>query len=445
MMKKIQILIIVSVLVLIAVAPAKTDTVETPVKVFLAKADAATMAVPRWKGYMMPTNPDEIWLTFADYGPGSTHLVYTTDGGSSWQSADTWLTGLTGIDYHLSAAGDSSGNILTTFPDVNTISFRKINYPAHSSTDLEPTRNLFSVSGSYPRSNVMVEPGNNRIWIFSRATGIPTQNVRYHYSDNSGATWVSGVADPTYANEVRIGSMPYVNGRPALVVAYMSNSPPQGFRYFLWDGNQFVAEDDSQIYDGPLGLSRAFTHNVTSGDYMHVVFGLGTNLYHYWKQYNNGTGSWNSAIVDTSPYNTGSLDWETVSTVRGSELYVFYTKNTTSSASSSEVYYSKWTEADQNWTTPAAVSTHPEDISNFHPNTVMKVPESSSFIPIFWYSDISGGRQIYFNQITVDSVGSTPVTRLEIDRKIRDFKEGNATEQEVLDMIDTYNTENIEP
>lgn len=440
-MKKILTIIVIGLFISIQFVFA--DSVGTPVKVFLSHQDLATLAIPRWKGYVSPTNQNELWFTFANWGTPSSHLVYSTDGGSTWISGNYTIPDNLTCDYHLSIAGDNSSNIYAVTPEGNSILFRKINYPGHSSSDLDPLRTLLTVSGSNPRANVMVEPNNQRIWVFTRASGIPTQNVRYQYSDNGGLNWTGGVADPTFADEVRIGSMPYVDGRPALVVAYMSSSPPQGYRYFLWNGSSFVAEPDSYIYNGPLGLNRAFTHNVTSGNYFHLIFGLGTDLYHYWKQWNNGTGNWNSEIIDSSPYNTGSIDWEVSSTVRGPELYVFYTKNVSSSASSSEVYYKKWTENTQSWSAPVVLSTHPENTNNHHPNTVMKVPVAYNYIPVFWYSDLGpADKQIYYNKILVDStmVDST-VSRLDIDLKIKEFKDGTATQQDVLDLIQQYNND----
>ena len=440
-MKKIIIIIVLALLFRADVT--FSDTVEIPVKIALSRQSLTTLSVPRWKGFMHQTNPNELWFSFANWDTQGTHLVYSTNGGDSWTSSDLFLSSSNSIDYHLSASGDAAGNFYATMPVVNDIQLRKVNYHGQSSADLDPTRTVWTVPGNLPRSSVMIEPGNNRIWVFTRSSGVPVENVRYHYSDNDGVSWTRGIADPTNANEVRIGSMPYVNGRPALVVAYMSNSQPWGYRYFLWNGSAFVAEQDSQIYDGPLGLDRAFTHNVTSGDYFHLMFGLDDTLYHYWKQYNNGTGSWNSEVVDVSAYNTGSIDWETSSTVRGSELYLFYSKSSSADQATSEIYYKKWTEAAQSWTTATVVSTHAENTNNHHPNTVMSVPTSSNFIPLFWYSHLgSSNEQIYFNKISVDS---TTVSRLDIDLKVKDFKEGTATEQEVLDLIETYNNDNTTP
>lgn len=439
-MKKITILILITLIAFSGKSNA--DTIGTPVKVFAAKQTLATLAIPRWKGFMSPSDPDYLRFSFANWGTPATHMVYSNDGGATWNSANALLSGELTVDYHISAAGDNSGNFYATMPITNSIGFRKVNFPAQQSSDMDPLRTVITVGGSNPRSNVMIQPNNQRIWVFTRASTIPSENVRYHYSDNGGQSWTSGIADATHADEVRIGSMPYINGNPALVVAYMSSTPPQGYKYYMWNGSQFVAEDDAVIYSGPLGLMRAFTHNVTDGTRMHLVFGLDTELHHYWKEYNNGQGTWNSQIIDTSPYNTGSIDWETSSCVRGSDFFVFYSKNTNSSATSSEIYYNKWSGATQSWATPQVISTHPENTDNHHPNSAMQVPVTSDYIPVWWYSHLgSSNEQIYFNKIVVDSTVQS-VSRGEIDRKIKDFKEGTASEQEVLDLINMYNSQN---
>jgi hypothetical protein len=47
------------------------------------------------------------------------------------------------------------------------------------------------------------------------------------------------------------------------------------------------------------------------------------------------------------------------------------------------------------------------------------------------YSSVSSGQ-------TQDYTGTKTVTRRDIDNKIREFKEGTATQQEVIDLINSY-------
>jgi hypothetical protein len=387
---------VAGLLSLVVFVPSFSQVVGNPVQVVVAKTGGATMSIPRWKAYMMPNNPDRIWLGFATWGATSGQLANTVNGGDTWNIPEIFLTNSFDCDFHLSVAGDNAGNIYAVSPVGGDILLRKINYPAQSISDADVVRTAYS-AGGLPRANVMIEPSNQRLWVFTRVSGSPSENVRYHYSDNDGQSWTRGVADNSMANEVRIGSMPYIDGRPALVVAYMNS--PNGFRYFLWNGSSFEARPDYQIFSGNLGTDRAFTHNVIAGEYFHLIFGFGNDLHHYWKPYNNGTGSWNSELIDNSSFTSG-IDWEVTSTVRGDNLFLFYRKQISSSASSAEIFFKKWSQSSQTWTSPAVVSTHPQDTNNRWPNTVMQSSGSTDFIPVFYYSDLgSNSKQIYFNEL----------------------------------------------
>ncbi len=384
---------------ILALAPAGeilADEVGMPVPILSANQTDATMSIPRWKAFMHPTQPDRIWLGLANWGYYDDHLVNTTDGGTTWNLPNIQFDSDQTLDYHLSVAGDASGNIYAVYPEASTIRFRKANYPAQSRSDLEPERLLRSIPGA---ANVMVEPSNQRVWVFTRQGEAPSENVRYQYSDNGGVSWTGGTADPTGFSQVRIGSMPYIDGRPALVVLYLNSG--MGYRYYLWNGSSFEARPDAQIYSGNVASQRCFAHNVTGGEYMHLIFGLNNQLHHYWKQYNGGTGSWNHLVIDQSSYTTGN-DWETTCSARGTEFFAIYRKKTSSSSSSGEIYYAKWTQATQTWTSPTEISVHPSNTDNNDPNSVMQVPLTCDFIPVFWYSHMGNyDEQIYFNKINL--------------------------------------------
>jgi len=388
--------------VLVAGSLVRADTVGLPVKVTSSNQDGATMAIPRWKGYMLPTDPNRIWLTVADWGSQANHLVYSTNGGASWNLPGILLPNDNALDYHVALTGDASGNLYAVFPYGNQIQFRKVRYPAQSAGDLDPLR-VVHIGTTQPRASVMVQPTNQRLWVFTRESYYPSENVRYHFSDNGGQTWTHGIADPTNANEVRIGSMPYVNGQPALVVLYLNS--PLGFRYYLWNGTQFESRPDAQIYSGNIGYDRAFTHNVLAGDYFHLVFGAGDTLYHFWKKYNNGIGSWNAGVVDNSSYTQGN-DWEVASTVRSDELFVFYRKSTSADTTRAQIYFRKWSQTSMSWSPAQPVSTLPENVNNHWPNTVMQVPSTSTAIPVFWYTHlVTNNEQVYYNEIMVPPPG----------------------------------------
>ncbi len=389
------------------------ESLDTPTEVAMSRTPGATMSIPRWKAFMHPENPQLLWLGMGTWGATSSHLVYSTDAGATWNLPNIFLTSTYTCDYHLSLAGDTHGNIYTVSPVGGDIEFARYNYPAQSSADREILEIVHS-TGDNPRANIMIEPGNNRIWVFTRQGSIPSENVQYHYSDDGGDSWTSGTADPTGHANVRIGSMPYIEGRPALVVAYLNS--PMGFRYYLWDGDSFESNPDAQIYSGNLQNDRAFTHNTIGRRYFHLIFGLADGLYHYWKDYNNGTGDWKHIKIDSSDYTLG-IDWETTCSVRGDELFLFYRKQMGPDTTTGEIIYRKWSQITQTWSSSVLVSTHPQNTANRHPNTVNEVSTSCEYIPVFWYCDLGGtDKQVWFSRIILEPTsapGDTPDHRPE--------------------------------
>jgi len=198
--------------------------------------------------------------------------------------------------------------------------------------------------------------------------------------------------------DVRVGSMPYVGGNPALVVLYMND--PRGYEYYIWNGSTFESKGDHSIYAGNMGQVRSFTHNVVRDTTFHLVFGLGNNLYHVWKHYANGTGSWHVSVIDSSPY-TVDVDWFPTSVVRGDDLYIFYCRKSSTSFASSMIYYKKWSQVSESWTDPVLVSTDPNNVGNRDPNTCFQVPESADYVPVFWNST-TGSYSIYFSKIPLN-------------------------------------------
>ncbi len=377
------------------------DSVTEPVTIATSTAvDRPTLGIPRWKGYMHEADPNRFWATYTNGGRTRSQISYTTDGGGTWSTEPIQIDPDGYLDMHCSVFG-RDGNLYATWPGRQTVTFRKFSFPAEGNDDAGPLVPIAGTDGYY-RSNITVQD-NDRIWLFTRLSyDDPSENVLFNYSDNDGADWVHGTAYATNHNSVRFGSMPYVNGSPALIVLYLND--PRGFEYYLWNGTSFEAKPDHSIYPGNVRNSRAFTHNVIRDTTFHLVFAVGNVLHHVWKNFNNGTGSWNHQIVENSDY-TSDMDWSPMSTVRGDDLFLFYARKASSAASSSMIYERKWSQRTQTWTEPLLVSTDGTGEYDRDPNTCFQVPESSPYIPVYWTRG-NGPFDIVFSKIMVDNGAS---------------------------------------
>ncbi len=376
---------------------AQAEELTDPEFIITAYSDGPTLGIPRWKGYMNENDPDQFWMSYSNGNSSLGNITYSTDGCENWSSTIIQIDFSGWLDYHLSLYG-KSGDLYYTWPGISTINFRKFNSPSHSNNDREAVVSFSGTSATH-RSNVMVD-GNDRIWVFTRLYNSPSQNVLYRYSDDNGLNWTSGTAFATNNAEVRIGSMPIIDGRPALIILYMESG--RGYEYYVWNGSSFVANADASIFAQNMGYVRTFTHNVINDTTLHLIFGLGSDLHHCWKHYNNGTGSWHHQIIDYSA-NVLMNDWFPITTVRGDDMYLFYNKKSTSSEATSMIYYKKWSQITENWTDPVMVSTNPSNTYNRDANTCFQVPESSDYIPVFWRSGSSSPHSIYFSKILLDS------------------------------------------
>ncbi len=391
-----------------------SDELSAPIVATTFKADRGTMGIPRWKGYMDQANPNHFWMSYANAGSTLGNINYTTDGGLTWSSDVIQVDFYGYLDFHTSLYG-RNGELFFTWPGRDYVCFRKFNAPAHSEADRDPVHE-FSYTSNLFRSNIMVQD-NGRIWVFTRSSDNAAENVKYNYSDDDGETWTNGIAYSTNYDQIRIGSMPYVNGQPALVVLYLGNS--RGYEYYLWNGTSFERKADASIYAGNVQMDRAFTHNVIAGQYMHLIFGYNNDLHHCWKAYNNGTGSWNHEIIESSP-NTDGMDWYPISTVRGNDLYIFYCVWQTADENSSQVYYRKWSQGSQSWTAAELVSTGLAGQRNLQPNTCPTVPMSSDYIPVYWQSGLTTTYDINYCRINLgpsvpDTVAPAAIMDLRTD------------------------------
>lgn len=384
------------------------DTISTPVKIGESSVyDRPTLGIPRWKGYMPESDVNRFYASYTNSARSYNQLAITTDGGETWSTNNIQIEPAGYLNMHASLFG-LNGDLYATWPGRDHVTFRKFEGPIRDNDDGGP---LVPIEGTtvYYRSNLMVE-NTGRIWLFTRLSyDDPAENVLFNYSDDDGASWTRGTAYATNSDMIRFGSMPYVNGNPALVVLYLNDR--RGYEYYLWNGERFEAKPDHSIFPGNVGMSRAFTHNVVNDTTFHLVFGLDGELHHVWKHFNNGTGSWNHEIIENSP-TTESMDWSPISTVRGDDLYIFYTKKSTTSDNSSMVYEMKWSQESQSWTDPVLVSTDGANSYDRDPNTCFKVPDNASYIPVYWTRG-NGPFEIYFSKVIVDNdpgTGDEPIT-----------------------------------
>jgi hypothetical protein len=393
----IKILFLLAILLLItADYKVLAEEVTTPVIAATSRADRSTLGIPRWKGYMSELNPNNFWISYANAGSTLGNINYTIDGGETW-SSDIIQIDVTGwLDFHMSMDGRNE-ELYFTWPGSSSILFRKFNAPAQSNADSDPIVS-FAGTTALHRSNVMVQNGG-RIWVFTRYNNDASQNVRYNYSDNGGSTWTSGQAYNINHNNIRIGSMPYIDDNPALVVLNLSSQ--RGYEYYLWNGSEFERKSDYNIYQGNVGLDRAFTHNVVSDTVMHLIFGLDNDLHHCWKNYNNGIGAWNHQIIESSNYTSG-MEWYPTSAVKGDSLYLFYCRKLSTDDATTIVYYRRWSQPDQSWSDPVLVSATGCSGMNSQPNTCPRIPDNADYIPVFWQSR-TGDYNIFFSRILLGS------------------------------------------
>jgi len=395
--------LLISVLLSIG-ADLKADALTPPILIGTSVSASATLSIPRWKGYMLESDPNQFWISYANSNSTQGNISYTTDAGETWSTNVIQIDFTGWLDQHLSAHG-RNGNLYFTWPSGSGINFRRFSPPAHSTSDRGAIAVMPGTTSSH-RSNIMIQ-NTGRIWLFTRLSyASVAENVLYNYSDDGGSTWHHGTAYATDYNSVRIGSMPYVGGNPALVVLYLDSN--RGYEYYLWNGTTFEARPDHSIYPVNMGQVRSFTHNQIRDSVFHLIFGLGTSLHHVWKNYNSGTGTWNHQIIDNSS-TTLDMEWYPTSTVRGDDLYLFYCKMGAAGESSRMIYYKRWSQLTRSWTEPILVSTDPANVANRIPNTCFHVPENSAYIPVVWQSG-TGPVDLWFSKVMVSRDSIPPAT-----------------------------------
>ena len=323
-----------------------------------------TMHMPRWKGYVDENNGGNMWICAYGTNPD---VVYTTDSGSTWNDTNIDLVG----DYHISVWG-VNGDLYTTGP---TVAAQYIS--GNTSSDVSTTSPLVDTTPTH-RSCTCVD-GNGRWWVFTRDTGTAGENVRYHYSDNSGATWTDALAYECNndAAGVRIGCFPLEDGTVMLNILYLSDN--RQYEYLKWTGTEFSGYSDQSVYSGNSQLIRQYTWNHV-GDYLHMIHNSGDTLLHTWKAHNGGTGSWTASPITTT-YNNQSLN--PCSVVRGNKLYMFYSMGTGDDLDDSwAIYGNIWSQTEESWGGEFLV--YSGNGLQSYPNTSPKIPTDANYVPVFW-------------------------------------------------------------
>ena len=378
------------------------DTISEPKLVASTGATAATMGIPRWKAYMSGEHDYKLWITVGGHSSAANNVYYTEDKGVTW-SDETINPNINGyLDMHAALYGSDEG-LFWTFPTSSGLGFRCLNYPAESNDDRDNIV-YFEDTSTFHRASVMVD-GTGRIWVFSRLGSDLTENVKYHYSDDNGSTWTTGQAFDADWEDVRIGSMPYIDGSPCLVVLFLQHD--RGYEYFHWNGERFVQYQDSTIWAENMNRDRAFTHNVISDDTFHMVFGHDEDLLHLWKSFDGGRGEWNVVTVD-SALEMEANDWDPISAAYGDYLFLFYTL--VDATGNSHIYLRQWDQDTKQWSDRQLVSSENDD-SNRYPNTCRALPAGADYVPVFWVSgpELEDVKYARINLVQDMSPVTTPV------------------------------------
>lgn len=374
-----------------------------PLQISTCASGSCTLIIPRYKIFMSQNDPNDLWVVFEN--GRYNNFKKSADGGLTWTATEPdALTVESYLDYHASLDGDSQDNIYVTNPGNGNVHFRKANAPGETVSDFNSQVLLtssFIPAGVSTRSNVLAQDANN-IWVFARTSTNAVGNVRYFRSTDGGQTfsqegWVSN----TGYDNVRIGSL-LIEGQPSVVIWYSDDSSNTGwgYKYFIWNGSQFVANADSSIVWGSKIYRREYSMSYVNGVF-HVVYeDASGHLIHSWKPYNNGTGIWNQSNIVTLPYNPA--DWHPSFSRHGSDLYLFYIKQESTTVGNNNVYYRKWEGATQTWSAATALTT--DGLLNRHAHGPAVVNPAAGYLPVIWSGP---GNTIKYTTIDTNPSGDT--------------------------------------
>lgn len=362
------------------------SVIAAPVLVDNCGRGNCVLTYPRYKLIQSSDNPDELWVAYDNNG--GINFRKSDDGGLSWDatSPSSGLTVLSWMDFHASLFKDPLNNIHLADHSSGQVFYRKINYPGASASDFESVVILSSPAMSGNTYGHVVAQDENNIFVMYRSN-VLGGNVRYFRSTDGGATfpeedWIVN----TGLSEVRLGAF-LLNGMPAAIVQHLTSGPSDtDFSYYVWDGNQFVANADSVISVGEqLGFERTFNMIYHNGQ-LHLAFSSGNRLVHSYKDYNGGTGTWTKQDVVNLGY-TPAYYFQPMFSTHGNTLYLIYAQvDSSTDTSVSNIYYTTWNTTTSSWDSITQFTSDGGAGGDGYlvPHGPNIVPLSSTFIPIVY-------------------------------------------------------------
>ena len=382
----------------------------TPREIYNCGATACSLlSIPRYKIAMSQNDPNTIWLMFghASYD----NFIKTINGGNTWDAttpdALNIRNGLSPyLSDHSSISFDNLDNLYVADRSSSDVVsyFIKINAPGETTSDWSSEQNIPCPTGTGAveiTPNIIAQDSQN-IFVFFR-NRLASGNIWYTRSTDGGSTFLPiERVTQTGSINVRIGSF-LIEGKPAVIIHYVDIPADSiDYRYFVWNGSQFIANPDSDVVTGEgIGNNRAYSMNYVNG-YIHLVYNNRNNeLRHAWKRYNDGSSVWHNQVIDSSPYLVRVGGWMPSLSVHGNNLYVFYAKQQSDSVINNNVYYKIWDSTTQTWSQVYTILADGQD--NEYPQGPQIVNPSANYIPVAW----TRNGQIWYDTIPVSGYTCT--------------------------------------
>ncbi len=370
-----------------------------------------TIGVPRWKMYINPENPYELWLVVAD---DHDQFFKSTDAGVSWTAfedtaANVFESSVGGevagwLNYHASMTGYGS-NMWVTHPDATRVYWYRIGTPGGTTSDIGLPQEVITDVGLRKRSNVVATA--DELFIITRTTNDPAGNVRFfRYSHDGmliGSGWVEDLPD---AN-VRVGSSLDNEGRPVVVV-WVDGAKIQ---YYRWDGSGFVKPTDSLVWSssdetvgcGASALTREFAFTVTASNTLHVVWSCTAESVKHAYKVMGSEEAWRYIDVVDHPEQDG-FHFRSALAYRGDDVWMFVALDVNNDGNQSNIWHRKWDPLTESWG-PLVQLTF-DNAQNRQPNTIRQVPPGAPAIPFMYWK---GHNAVYTDRLPLGGSGSVPV------------------------------------